>query len=155
MCQATSNQTIGIVISLYRSATHRCVLLYGFWVVSLRGRFSPRSRSTSTFPLVMIIPFRLFLWPTFFNLSEFFLSFCYATQKLFFCSSPPSNVPSSLCFACVVLRLLHDLALDAFDKPQIVMAHHKPSSTTEQRLGMVSFIPPVRKVVNRNHVQIE
>lgn len=29
----------------------------------------------------------------------------------------PNDIPPSLSYACIVLRLLYDIALDAFDKP--------------------------------------
>lgn len=31
----------------------------------------------------------------------------------------PSDIPATLCYACLLLRLLYDVALDAFDKPNL------------------------------------
>ncbi|XP_043271793.1 WD repeat and FYVE domain-containing protein 3 isoform X2 [Venturia canescens] len=50
----------------------------------------------------------------------------------------PSDIPPTLCYTCLLLRLLYDVALDAFDKPNLAAVGmrspcHKQTSVEQQK----------------------
>lgn len=65
----------------------------------------------------------------------------------------PAEIPQSLGYACLLFRLLHDVALDIFDRPPLSgkSPNHRQPSLDHQR-SIDSPIPPRRHNINTQNL---
>ncbi|BFZ02583.1 hypothetical protein BsWGS_05621 [Bradybaena similaris] len=76
------------------------------------------------------------------SLEQFFAIFSHCKEE-----KAPSNIPKILLSACIILRYLYDMALDAFDKPNHLKAADSPclkkhTSVIEESQSSTSSTPP-------------
>ena len=63
-------------------------------------------------------------------------------------SSIPDHIPKELSYACTVLRLLYDVALDAYDKPNFTanVSFKSPTHRRHQSEVILQTCSPVRNL---------
>jgi hypothetical protein len=66
----------------------------------------------------------------------------------------PSNIPPVLGYACLLFRLLHDVALDAFDKPNLAGMGMKSPSHKQSRVEQQKSLDSIGKRSNVNSLNL-